>query len=115
MSAIREEAEVKFKADVSAAIRDIERTRRELSEKTLTSQLSRAVYIAWANNYEPVRFVLSRRVWKRLGGIGDPAKAKIMGMIPIEVDESTDLGFGLVTRPPQRETMQDQQGGANDH
>ena len=53
----------------------------------------RAIDIAFANGFEPVRFVLSRRVSRRLGS---PIE-KIYG-IPVQVDEETDEGFGLITR-----------------
>lgn len=56
-------------------------------------QFKRAIDIAFANGFTPVRFVISRRVSRRLGR---PVKA-IYG-IPVQVDEDTDEGFGLITR-----------------
>lgn len=64
-------------------------------DRALLPQFKRALDICFFNGFEPVRFVLSRRVSRRLGS---PIKT-IYG-IPVSVDEDTDEGFGLVVRSP---------------
>ena len=87
------ELDVRIGANALRAIRAIEAAEAELS----ALGLRRAVFVAWHNNYKPVRFILGRRLGRRLGVID--RDVRLYG-VPVVVDESVEDGFGLVTRPP---------------
>ena len=99
MSQIREDAEIRFKADLTRFREQMLSVRKDLSLRELT----RAVYVAMHNDYEPVRIVVGRRL-ARILGIIEGLEVKLMGMVPVVVDEDAEDGFGLVarlvTRPP---------------
>lgn len=102
--------DIRVKADATRAIGAILSVQKDLA----TDRLIRALRIAWHNGYEPVRVVVGRRLAHYLGLIKG-MDARLLGMVPVTVDEDAEDGFGLVTRPPAREIMQDPQGGANGH
>ena len=77
-------------------IDDILRVEREVTQLGFRS----ALFTALHNNYLPVRWVLGRRLARRLGVI-DPSIAKLYGY-PVAIDKDAEMGFGLVVRPPDR-------------
>lgn len=85
--------DIRFEANARQAIEAIESVERTL----ISHGLHRAVLVAKHNGYSPVRFVVGRRLGRWLGIVG--TDMTIRG-VPVVVDEATELGFGLVTRPP---------------